>query len=107
MYWLRLGCVIPHPSDRGGELMLPSLHTFLTEYRRAIHCDKSLILTFFQQCHIIQMLLYLHIPRQLGAEIDGGLVGVLRWREEDRRLVDVDHGVKVGSFVRSVVQLVC
>ena len=92
--------------------MEPSLHLFnrvqkSNSLRQITYCDKSLILTFFQQCHIIQMLLYLHIPRQLGAEVDGGLVGVLRGREEDRRLVDVDHGVKVGALVRSVVQLVC
>ena len=48
----------------------------------------------------------LHIPGQLRAEVDGGLVRVLRGHEEDGRLVDVGHGVEVGALVRRVVQLV-
>ena len=46
------------------------------------------------------------VPGQLGTEVDGGLVGVLRGREEDGRLVDVGHGVEVGALVRRVVQLI-
>ena len=45
-------------------------------------------------------------PGQLGAEVDGGLVWVLRGREEDGRLVDVCHGVELGALERRVVQLV-